>query len=55
MKMMSTGINMMKYRKWEVWFAKVTYEDSDDVKKWPILIIGENKGLIMSLKMTSQR
>ena len=45
----------MKYRKWEVWFAKVKYEDSDDVKKRPILITGENKGLIMFLKMISQR
>jgi hypothetical protein len=43
----------MKCRKWEVWFAKVKYEDSDVVKKRPVLIIGERVGIILSLKMTS--
>ena len=46
---------MMKYKKWEVWFAEVKYEDSDEIKKRPILVIGENKGLIISLKMTSKK
>ena len=45
---------MMKCKKWEVWFARVKFDDSNEIKKRPVLIIGENRGLIISLKMTSQ-
>ena len=36
-----------------MWLAKVKYEDSDEIKQRPVLIIGENLGLFLSLKMTS--
>ena len=44
---------MMRCKKWEVWFAKVKFEDSDIIKKRPVLIVGEKQGFIISLKMTT--
>ncbi|MCL2050879.1 MAG: type II toxin-antitoxin system PemK/MazF family toxin [Lachnospiraceae bacterium] len=43
----------MKHKIWEVWFAKVKFEDSDLVKNRPVLIIGQSKAIIISLKMTT--
>ena len=53
MKTMITGINIVKYKKWEIWFAKVKFEDSDEIKKRPVLILGEKNGFILSLKITT--
>jgi len=43
----------MKCKKWEVWFAKVKFEDSDEIKKRPVLILGEKNGFAISLKITT--
>ncbi|MCL2188904.1 MAG: type II toxin-antitoxin system PemK/MazF family toxin [Defluviitaleaceae bacterium] len=43
----------MSYKKWEVWLANVRFEDSSDVVKRPVLIVNNEKGCIISLKMTS--
>jgi len=43
----------MKCKKWEVWFANVKFEDTDEIKKRPVLIIGNNSGLAISLKITT--
>ena len=52
---MMIGMYMLKYKRWEVWFAKVKFEDSEEIKKRPVLILNENNGLAISLKMTSQK
>jgi hypothetical protein len=44
----------MKCKKWEVWYAKVKYEDSDEVQERPVLIISVRGGAATALKMTSQ-
>lgn len=38
---------------WEVWWAKVRYEDSEEVKTRPILINGKNCGMIIAFKITT--
>ena len=43
----------MERKKWEIWLAEVKYEESDDMKKRPVLIVGEKDTFIISLKMTS--
>ena len=46
---------MTKCKRWEVWWAYVKYEDSNEIKKRPVLIIGEEYGLVLSLKMTTHK
>ena len=54
--MTPTGISMqMTYNKWDVWFATVKFDDSDEKKKRPILILDKKEGLAVSMKMTSHK
>lgn len=40
--------------RWEVWLAKVKFEDDPTtVKQWPVLVISNTQCYILSLKMTS--
>lgn len=42
----------MTVKKWEIHWAFVKFEDSDEVKRRPVLIINESRAAIVSLKMT---
>lgn len=42
----------MTVKKWEIHWAFVKFEDSDEIKRRPVLIINESRAAIVSLKMT---
>ena len=42
----------MTIKAWEIHWAFVKFEDSDEVKRRPVLIINESRAVIVSLKMT---
>lgn len=42
----------MKNR-WEIWWAYVKFEDSNEVKKRPVLVLEDRVAYILSLKITS--
>lgn len=42
----------MTVKKWEIHWARVVFEDSDEVKRRPVLIIDESNAVIISFKMT---
>ncbi|MDR2073770.1 MAG: type II toxin-antitoxin system PemK/MazF family toxin [Oscillospiraceae bacterium] len=44
----------MKTRKWDLFWAKVKYEDIEDFKIRPVVVIGEEEVLISALKCTSK-
>lgn len=44
---------MAKFRAWELWFADVKYEDSDESKDRPVLITGTGAMYVLALKVTS--
>lgn len=41
--------------KWEIWLADVKFEDSDEVKQRPVVIVEENVAFILALKVTSHK
>ena len=43
----------MKCEPWQVWWANVRYEDSNEVKNRPVLILDTEKMIAVALKMTS--
>lgn len=43
----------MKIRPWELWWAEVKFEGSDDSKVRPVIVVGKNVVAIFSLKVTS--
>lgn len=43
---------MSKYNRWDIWYAKVKFEDSNEVKNRPVLIYN-NAAYIIAYKMTS--
>jgi len=43
----------MKCEPWQVWWANVKFEDSDEVKKRPVLILDTEKMIAFALKMTT--
>lgn len=43
----------MTFKRWEIWWAKVKFEDSEEVKRRPVLIINSNVVAIIAYKMTS--
>jgi len=44
---------MKTFKRGEIYFAKVKYEDTPDFKVRPVLVIGEEKLLVLALKMTT--
>ena len=42
----------MTVKKWEIHWAFVKFEDSDEIKRRPVLIIDESNAVIISFKMT---
>lgn len=42
-----------KYRRWEIWRAKVKFEERNGSKERPVLVLDEEKIVVISLKMTS--
>lgn len=45
----------MKYNMWDIWLAKVAYEDQPDVyKERPVIVYSETEFFILSLKVSSQ-
>lgn len=42
----------MTIKEWEIHWAFVKFEDSDEVKRRPVLIINKSRAAIVSLKMT---
>ena len=44
----------MTFNKWDIWLARVRYEDSTDIKIRPVLIIDTTSIIVFALKMTSQ-
>lgn len=43
-------------QKWEVWLAKVAFEDNpSEAKERPVLVIDKKEAYIISFKMTSQK
>jgi len=43
----------MRYNRWEVWNARVVYDDDPEtVKQRPVLIIGRQEFFVLSFKMT---
>ncbi len=44
----------LSLNKWDIWLAKVAFEDAPDIiKKRPVLILDDMKCLVLSLKITS--
>ena len=44
----------LSLNKWDIWLAKIAFEDASDViKKRPVLILDDLKCLVLSLKITS--
>ena len=43
----------MKCEPWQVWWANVAFEDSNETKKRPVLIIDTNRMIAFALKMTT--
>lgn len=43
----------MKYKKWDIWFARVKYEEGAGSKERPVVIVGQSQVLIFSLVVTS--
>ncbi len=41
-----------EYRTWDIWYARVKFEDSDEVKRRPVVIINQS-AYILCLKVTS--
>ena len=39
--------------RWDIWIAKVKYEDSEEVKVRPVLIVNGMERCVLSLKITS--
>lgn len=44
---------MRKYNRWEIWRARVPYEEKRGSKERPVLILNEDTMIVLSLKMTS--
>lgn len=45
---------MMRPNKWEVWYAKVAYEDNpEEIKERPVLVMENGACYIFSFKITS--
>ena len=42
----------MTIKAWEIWYASVKFEDSDEVKQRPVLVIDPQRNFVMALKMT---
>ena len=42
------------YKKWDIWLAKIKFEDSQEIKARPVLIVQGDAVFVLSLKMTSQ-
>lgn len=38
---------------WEIWIARVKFEDSDEIKNRPVLILENGQAFILALKITS--
>jgi len=43
----------MKCKQWEIWDANVKFDDSDEIKKRPVLVIDAESGIAIALKMTT--
>lgn len=43
----------MQFRRWDVWFASVRFEDSDEVKARPVVITDHGEVYVLALKVTS--
>ena len=44
----------MKCSPWQIWLAVVKFEESEEVKSRPVVIISTKRMIAFSLKMTSQ-
>lgn len=44
----------MTIKRWDIYWARVRYEDSTEIKRRPVLIINNNTAFIICLKITSQ-
>ena len=41
-------------KQWDIWWADVKFEETDEVKRRPVLIVNPQKAFVMALKMTSR-
>lgn len=41
-------------KQWDIWWANVKFEESDEVKRRPVLIVNPQKVFVVALKMTSR-
>ncbi len=41
-------------KQWDIWWADVKFEETDEVKRRPVLIVNPQKVFVMALKMTSR-
>ena len=45
----------MKFDRWDIWLARVAYEDQPDVyKERPVVVYSETEFFVLSLKVSSQ-
>ena len=45
---------MEKYKQWDIWLARIKFEDAPQTKVRPVLILGSNIFVILASKITSQ-
>lgn len=45
--------NLSNLVRWDIWLAKVEFEENNDFKIRPVLIINNNQCYVLSLKITS--
>jgi len=43
----------IKPERWDIWYARVKFEDSDMAKNRPVLVIDGDVGFVLSLKITT--
>jgi hypothetical protein len=43
----------MKFERWDIWLASVKFDDSEEEKTRPVIILGDNTALVLALYVTS--
>ena len=44
----------IRCKKWDVWLARMKFENSAEIKARPVLVLDDSRVFALSLKMTSQ-
>jgi len=45
---------MMQIKQWDIWWASVRFDDVDEIKQRPVIVLSSGEILVIALKVTSQ-